>query len=334
MKADGGGVDVGVLKRLFGHHEVSVHDARGTREDMTLADYADWWLAECGVAASREWKYLKDWHLAHLEPDYQAYHVPDCLGGDWLNEHWMASTTRSEGGDHRFVYVGPAGSCTSLHADVLFSYSWSTNVVGTKRWLLVPSEHRGLVSDASTRPLAADLSTLRSSSGEAVVAPVEVIQRAGELLFVPSGWYHQVENVTECISINHNWLNAHNVSWALERISQVLVDVQHGLGEGEADDAELCESIVSRRCGMGVGELCDLLEGVIERRRCTPSRATNKRARNADGADRRAGCSASFELSQAIAVLAEAVSLLETSYSEETLSPERLAALQRQKQLL
>lgn len=42
--------------------------------------------------------------------------------------------------DHRFVYMGPRGSWTALHADVLRSFSWSFNVCGRKRWLLFPPQ--------------------------------------------------------------------------------------------------------------------------------------------------------------------------------------------------
>ena len=34
------------------------------------------------------------------------------------------------------------------------------------------------------------------------------LQEAGEALFVPSRWYHQVHNITDCVSVNHNWFNA------------------------------------------------------------------------------------------------------------------------------
>jgi len=34
--------------------------------------------------------------------------------------------------------MGPRGSWTALHADVLRSFSWSFNVCGRKRWLLFP----------------------------------------------------------------------------------------------------------------------------------------------------------------------------------------------------
>lgn len=45
-------------------------------------------------------------------------------------------------------------------------------------------------------------------------------QGPGEIVFVPSGWWHQVENVTDALSINHNWVNAANIhySWCLLQV--------------------------------------------------------------------------------------------------------------------
>lgn len=44
-----------------------------------------------------------------------------------------------------------------------------------------------------------------------------VVQEAGDVLFVPSGWHHSVCNEVDTLSINHNWINGHNLqhSWAL-----------------------------------------------------------------------------------------------------------------------
>ncbi|CAN0242181.1 unnamed protein product, partial [Laminaria digitata] len=42
--------------------------------------------------------------------------------------------------DYRFVYIGPKGTWTPLHHDVLNSYSWSYNVCGSKHWTLFPPE--------------------------------------------------------------------------------------------------------------------------------------------------------------------------------------------------
>jgi hypothetical protein len=40
---------------------------------------------------------------------------------------------------------------------------------------------------------------------------VELIQEPGETIFVPSDVFHTVENLDPTLSINHNWLNAHNL---------------------------------------------------------------------------------------------------------------------------
>ena len=256
--------DVESLRRLFGGDEVTVHDGgHGTRE-MTVAGYASWWASRGGEEALL---YLKDWHLAALHPQYEAYEVPLCLGEDWLNEHWQSPEQgQLGGGDHRFVYVGPRGSATALHADVLFSYSWSVNVVGRKRWRLVPASERRRVSDAGTQPLARWLREVPVAAGAPAVPIVEVVQEEGELLFVPSGWYHEVENLDDCISINHNWLGAHAAHWPLVRLRETLDDVRSGLDDEDAHDLELLDDLLERRCGLGMFGWAALLEGIVRRR--------------------------------------------------------------------
>ena len=36
--------------------------------------------------------------------------------------------------------------------------------------------------------------------------PMIAVQEEGETIFVPSGWFHQVFNLEDTISINHNWV--------------------------------------------------------------------------------------------------------------------------------
>lgn len=58
-----------------------------------------------------------------------------------------------------------------------------------------------------------------------------VTQEAGEILFVPSRWHHQVHNLEDTLSINHNWLNSANVeniwvflSGSLEKVEEEIAD--------------------------------------------------------------------------------------------------------------
>ena len=80
--------------------------------------------------------YLKDWNYckAH-EHECQLYTRPPYFAEDWLNDH-----EAQQASDHRFVYLGPAGTFTPLHKDVLNSFSWSVNITGKKRWWMLPPE--------------------------------------------------------------------------------------------------------------------------------------------------------------------------------------------------
>lgn len=78
--------------------------------------------------------YVKDWHLARWvsgQPTLPSFYVtPSLFADDWLNYHYCTFTND----DFRFVYIGVEGTFTPFHKDVYDSYSWSTNVFGTKLW--------------------------------------------------------------------------------------------------------------------------------------------------------------------------------------------------------
>jgi hypothetical protein len=89
---------------------------------------------------------------------------------------------------------------TPLHADVFTSYSWSANIVGRKKWLLFPPHEEDhlrdlygqLAYDAASEELN-DHTKYKTYSKE--LKSFNVIQEAGEIIFVPSGWHHQVWNL-------------------------------------------------------------------------------------------------------------------------------------------
>jgi hypothetical protein len=88
------------------------------------------------AAAGPDQYYLKDWNFCKEFPEYPAYDRPEYFSQDWLNDHEAAHRE-----DHRFVYLGPKGSFTPLHKDVLQSFSWSANVCGSKEWLFLAPEN-------------------------------------------------------------------------------------------------------------------------------------------------------------------------------------------------
>ncbi|EFN50624.1 hypothetical protein CHLNCDRAFT_28922 [Chlorella variabilis] len=214
-----GAIDFDFLRQHFGHAQVMVTDAarcecQQQQQQQQQEEEEEEMRASSTLLTPGPLWYCKDWHLAAFDPQYQAYHCPSFFD-DWLNELYDAREQPQpqhdvRTADYRFVYLGAKGTSTSLHSDVLRSFSWSANVVGCKLWRLLPPQARSHI--------------------------VTVVQHPGDAIFVPSGWWHTVENVDDCISINHNWLNGHNVhwTWALLRLERRQAE------EGIEDCRELC----------------------------------------------------------------------------------------------
>jgi hypothetical protein len=226
------------LQQRFGDCIAPVHvqsrmgftPSRPLKQEMTVAEYAVWWKNHHRDTENDGNKdgedipilYLKDWKFVAAQPKYGAYEWPHYFQDDWLNG--------AMGHAYKFVYLGPKGSCTRLHADVLMSYSWSTNVCGRKRWYLVPPQYSYLLYDCFGESLACHLHA-DIECGDAVFFPglekvrkyaIEVIQEAGETIFVPSRWFHTVENLEPTLSINHNWLNGTNMNYSWGKVQSEI----------------------------------------------------------------------------------------------------------------
>ena len=162
--------------------------------------------------------YLKDWHLPRLLSDAAPfYSIPPHFADDWLNEFATSHTPPLE--DYRFVYASPRGCFTALHSDVLRSYSWSANVVGRKLWLMMPPEVGRALLQEDDEGYAVDLldEEVWGRAAQVDVGEVRVgVQEEGEVVFVPSGWVHEVWQVDNCVSINHNFINGWSLpgTWA------------------------------------------------------------------------------------------------------------------------
>lgn len=154
---------------------------------------------------------------------------------------------------------------TPLHSDVFSSFSWSTNILGTKKWILIyPSEEKKLLDSFHNLPFNITEEMLRQKNCNYVC----VTQNAGDTIFVPSGWYHQVHNIDHTISINHNFFNGCNVShvWSAlwESYQKVLKEIDDCR---DMDDFEgHCQTMLKALHGMNFQDFFDLLKVVVDNR--------------------------------------------------------------------
>ncbi|CAI5524513.1 unnamed protein product [Closterium sp. Naga37s-1] len=79
-----------------------------------------------------------------------------------------------------------------------------------------------------------------------------VEQGAGDAIFVPSNWLHQVTNLEDTISINHNWINATNLmhTWRLlkedeQEARAAICDVEEMVKAGQMTEREF-QQLVQR----------------------------------------------------------------------------------------
>ncbi|MES1909750.1 MAG: hypothetical protein MHM6MM_002445 [Cercozoa sp. M6MM] len=169
--------------------------------------------------------YLRDLTLfRQCKSAMREFDLPAVFADDWFNAHCDREMLAE---DYRFVYLGAKDSYTPMHHDVMRSHSWSSNVFGTKLWIMLPPCDKHLLMDSTNTHMISNLfhvdwpsvnTTVPRLQGdtqphflmarEALRRAVVFVQRAGDAVFVPSGWYHQVHNVGSITaSINHNWVS-------------------------------------------------------------------------------------------------------------------------------
>ncbi|KAK3082806.1 hypothetical protein FSP39_005921 [Pinctada imbricata] len=239
---------------------------------MKFTDFMAYWkdFISRDYPPESEILYLKDWHFNKVFPEYKAYQTPVYFSSDWLNEFW---DTRDDNDDYRFVYMGPKGSWTPFHADVFRSYSWSANICGKKKWILFPpGEEKCLTNKYGHLAFDVTSEELKNENLYPHYCDLhhcyEVIQEAGEIIFVPSGWHHQVHNLEDTISINHNWINGCNIRTSWEFIKSSLRDVQTEIEDCRDMEGwhNQCQVILKASSGIDFNDFYNFMELVAENR--------------------------------------------------------------------
>ena len=152
--------------------------------------------------------------LDYLDLVAQGVHeLPPYLGNLELRElnslcHWPAYFDKI--GPPRY-WLGPAGTVTPLHCDYddnLFAQIW-----GSKRIILSPPHHdeflypreaNAILFGSPFDPEAPDYERFPLARQATMI---ECLVEAGDMLYVPAGWYHQVRSLAFSLSSNR-WARA------------------------------------------------------------------------------------------------------------------------------
>lgn len=148
-----------------------------------------------------------------------AYWPPECFGED------VFKLLGHERPAHRWLIIGPERSGSTFHKDPNATSAWNGVIQGSKYWLMfppsVPEPPGVFVSEDSsevTSPLSiAEYLLTFHEEARREAGCLEGICGAGELLFVPKGWWHLVVNLEAGIALTQNF-----VTNSKQHLAQVL----------------------------------------------------------------------------------------------------------------
>ena len=191
-----------------------------------------------------------------------SYWPPPCFGDDLfevLGDHRP---------DHRWLIMGPKRSGSTFHKDPNATSAWNAVLTGAKYWLMFPSSASlppppGVIVSEDQTEITSPLSIaeyLLTFHALARQTPgcKEGICYAGEVLHVPSGWFHLVLNLEDSLALTQNFVPRGKLADVLG----FLRDQSESVSGFKEDVAERAFEVFVER--LGVHDPVTLEEGLAE----------------------------------------------------------------------
>ncbi|KAL0344860.1 UNVERIFIED_CONTAM: F-box protein [Sesamum radiatum] len=158
--------------------------------------------------------YLFDPKFADKVPQLGLdYEVPEYFNED------LFSVLGNERPDYRWIIIGPAGSGSSFHIDPNSTSAWNAVIRGSKKWVLFPPDvvPPGVLPSPDGAEVACPVSIIEwfmnfyNATKSWKKRPIECVCKAGEVIFVPNGWWHLVFNLEDSVAITQNFVSRRNL---------------------------------------------------------------------------------------------------------------------------
>ncbi|KAL5339222.1 hypothetical protein BJX70DRAFT_388110 [Aspergillus crustosus] len=152
-----------------------------------------------------------------------TYWPPPCFGEDFF------SVLGNDRPDRQWLIIGPERSGSTFHKDPNATSAWNAVVRGSKYWIMFPSSAKlppppGVYVSEDQSEVTSPLSIAEwllgfHAEARRTQSCIEGICREGEILHVPSGWWHLVVNLEPAIAITQNFIPRAHLTAALDFLS-------------------------------------------------------------------------------------------------------------------
>ncbi|KAI9852415.1 MAG: hypothetical protein M1838_000733 [Thelocarpon superellum] len=149
------------------------------------------------------------------------YWAPECFGEDLFE----VLRRKNQRPDWRWLIMGPERSGSTFHKDPNATSAWNAVIRGAKYWIMFPTTKQsppppGVFVSEDQSEVTSPLSIAEWLLGFHAEARktkgcMEGICREGELLHVPSGWWHLVVNLSPSVAITQNFVPRKHLAAAL-----------------------------------------------------------------------------------------------------------------------
>ncbi|XP_074649165.1 bifunctional arginine demethylase and lysyl-hydroxylase JMJD6-like [Tubulanus polymorphus] len=177
-------------------------------ESMKLSAFIDY------ISNGNIDRYLFDWSLPIHCPDLvKDLKIPRYFSGDFLQRTSAGSLYKDSWPS---LFVAPVGIRSELHVDAFGSNFWMALFQGKKRWVFFSKDDLPYLYPDYTHSMdpvfSVDLSEPDFDKYPLLrlTKPMECILQEGDVLFVPAGCPHRVENLEKSIAISANFVDKSN----------------------------------------------------------------------------------------------------------------------------
>ncbi|KAI3642314.1 hypothetical protein MP228_011869 [Amoeboaphelidium protococcarum] len=161
--------------------------------------------------------YLFDSQFVQKCPEMgRDFQVPD-----YFSEDLFKLLGQYKRPDYRWLILGPAKSGSTFHKDPNATSAWNATIYGSKKWVMFPPEvtppgiHPNHDGSEVTTPISVVEWFINYYKEARLLNPIECVTKAGDLIFVPSGWWHCVINLEETLAITQNFVSSANLTEVL-----------------------------------------------------------------------------------------------------------------------
>jgi histone arginine demethylase JMJD6 len=186
-------------------------------EPMTFAEYNDY----CVSTTEDEPLYIFDESFGEREDTKELlrdYDEPELFSDDLFKN---LGTIRPR---YRWFIAGPPRSGSNLHVDPLGTSAWNALVTGKKEWIIF---YPGAPVRESTKSGAAwfrdEYPKLKH------LQHYRFVQKPGEILYIPSGWWHIAINREATMAVTQNFFESKYISKARDLILRERPDIYRKL---------------------------------------------------------------------------------------------------------